>query len=292
MKKTLLLLLTTAGSILSYGQTVPNGDFENWETKTYTIPNLPLTFSYDELTGWETFNFASALGFAVSAGRTSDAVSGSYAVKIQNIETTGEQGKDTLPGVINQTFLAVGSPNYLYGQYKSALPSGEQGQVVVLGITKGLSSQALLGYTTLSNAASIYTPFVISLSKPGIQFDSIKILISAFTYIGTPQTKYTIGGFVQVDNVSFSDMVTSEVKDVLEAGIQMSPNPSSGLVTISNTFGTIQNIEIVSARGESVFSSKTGLGQQVIDLSSQPKGLYILHATSEGQRYSKKLVIQ
>lgn len=292
MKKTLLLLFSAASTILSQGQTVPNGDFENWETKTYTIPNLPLTLTYTELTSWKTFNFASALGFAVPADKTSDAVSGSYAVKIQNIETTGDQGKDTLPGVIEQTFLATGSPNYLYGQYKSALPSGEQGQVVVLGVTKGLSNQTLLGYTTLTHATSTYLPFVISLSKPSIQIDSIKILISAFTYIGTQQSKYTIGGYVQVDNVSFSDMVTSEVKDLLEAGIQVSPNPSSGLVTISNKFGTVQHIEIISATGQPVFTSKAGQGEQVIDLSGQPKGLYMLYATSEDNRYSKKLVIQ
>lgn len=291
MKKTLLTLFIAASCIYSHGQAVPNGDFENWTTKSYSIPFPPFAIQYEDLQDWQTLNYLSVLGFEAPVKKVADPFSGLYAAKIQNIELTGNEGIDTLPGILQQTSLYQGNPNYLYGHYKSDLPVGEQGQIVVMGITKGTTNMALLGYSTFVNSASSYLPFLITLAKPA-QIDSIKLIITSFTYLGTQQSKYTIGGYVQVDDINFSDVVTSEVKDLMETGIQVSPNPSSGLFTISNTFGTVQNIEIVNATGGIVYSAKINQHQQIVDLSEQPKGLYILHVSSNGNIYSKKLLIQ
>ena len=295
MKKSLLLLLFSSSTLFSYGQTIPNGDFENWETKTLSLPGIPLPFEYEDLTKWSTFNIASALGYEVSAKKVTDAASGNYAVKITNIESMDTEGKDTLPGVIVAEILPVGSPKYLNGYYKSNTPVGEQGQVLVFGHKKGDGPQtnAILGYTTFAAQATTYTPFSISLLQlPTVELDTIRIIVSSYSYIGIQQPQWTIGAYVQVDELAFSDFTTSLVEDVLKDGLQLSPNPSNGTFTISNEFGSLQHIEVTNATGVSVYSEKTSGASQFIDLSNQPKGLYILYAKANEKVYSKKLMIQ
>ena len=59
-------------------------------------------------------------------------------------------------------------------------------------------------------------------------------------------------------------------------GINIYPNPTSGLVTISDISG-ISTIKITNSVGQVV---KTFAAQTSIDISDLPKGIYILQANN------------
>ncbi|MEX2437923.1 MAG: zinc-dependent metalloprotease [Candidatus Babeliales bacterium] len=70
----------------------------------------------------------------------------------------------------------------------------------------------------------------------------------------------------------------------------ISPNPSSGKFTI-NAKG---EVSIYNLLGEKVYSQKTDASRSLsmtVDLSSQPKGVYFVHLSTENGTVTKKLVI-
>jgi hypothetical protein len=85
--------------------------------------------------------------------------------------------------------------------------------------------------------------------------------------------------------------------------INVYPNPTSGKVTllISNSQSDISSISVFNMVGKEVFSRQFSVdslpagqaGQQIeLDLSSQPKGLYILLIKVGENFYQKKIIVE
>lgn len=71
------------------------------------------------------------------------------------------------------------------------------------------------------------------------------------------------------------------------------PNPSSGMLTISNTAGHFSNIEIMDCTGKRVKrfqpESPSSLSEMKLDLSSLPSGMYFYCLTSDNKVFRGKL---
>jgi len=70
------------------------------------------------------------------------------------------------------------------------------------------------------------------------------------------------------------------------------PNPSNGLLTISNAkFSGKANIQVIDINGRTVYSSDAVFNfEQTIDISALQSGLYVLKISGDGLSYAEKII--
>ncbi len=96
---------------------------------------------------------------------------------------------------------------------------------------------------------------------------------------------------IQIDDITITQYEITSVNN-LESEISIFPNPSNGIFTVEN----ISSLEITDVNGRLVeqFSS-LNLQQSssiTVDISDQPKGIYLLKITTQSENsYSKKIII-
>jgi hypothetical protein len=94
---------------------------------------------------------------------------------------------------------------------------------------------------------------------------------------------------------SKSTLANAGINDVLTNEINIYPNPTSGKVTLStgNSQASISSISVFNMVGKEVLSQQSAVGSEVtVDLSSQPKGLYILLIKVGENFYSRKIIVE
>jgi len=85
------------------------------------------------------------------------------------------------------------------------------------------------------------------------------------------------------------------IYDVISSSFNLYPNPSNGTfnITTSAVIGYESDITVFDLTGKLVYTGKLqGNDVNVIDLSAQEKGMYILQIIVEDKVYNKTLVIQ
>lgn len=75
--------------------------------------------------------------------------------------------------------------------------------------------------------------------------------------------------------------------DLDPADVQIAPNPTTGLITLTGFEGQVGEIEVVGAAG---WRQKKWLGGNVIDLSGLPAGVYFVAIAIDGQLIMKRVV--
>lgn len=75
-------------------------------------------------------------------------------------------------------------------------------------------------------------------------------------------------------NESYSEMLN-------DRDIRIYPNPTEGQLTVEITGDGACRFDIYNISGQQVLTTNSGPGRVVLDISSQPKGLYILRVTTE-----------
>ena len=103
-------------------------------------------------------------------------------------------------------------------------------------------------------------------------------------------TKSDNGNNLYLDNINLSDKTVgvSQIADPQQLSIY--PNPASGIFQVRSGI-KIQGIEIYNMVGEKIYSAQW-LNNGVIDISSQPAGVYFLKTRSENGAVTKKIVVQ
>jgi len=103
-----------------------------------------------------------------------------------------------------------------------------------------------------------------------------------------PWAKCVVGGLPLLKNEGINDAPDSEMT--------IYPNPTSGKVILStaNSQPDINSISVINLAGKEVLNLHfpAGSGMVEIDLSSQPKGLYILLINVGENFYSRKIILE
>lgn len=86
------------------------------------------------------------------------------------------------------------------------------------------------------------------------------------------------------------------INDILnEKTIAVYPNPSNGKFQILNKQSVLENLEMViyNALGERIYSTSNITRAIMVDISSQPEGIYFMNVSSENKEsFTQKLIIQ
>ena len=103
-------------------------------------------------------------------------------------------------------------------------------------------------------------------------------------------------GSVTVNGASITEpVILVGVNDISESSFSIYPNPSNGVFSLTTTavMGYESNITVYDLAGKLVYTGKLeGNEVNVIDLSAQDKGMYIMQIIVEDKVYNKTLVIQ
>jgi hypothetical protein len=75
------------------------------------------------------------------------------------------------------------------------------------------------------------------------------------------------------------------------ANISVSPNPGKGLFTVKSA-AVISRIEVMNLLGESVALYNDSFYEKELNLSTQPKGVYILKITEGSSTENRKIIIE
>lgn len=111
---------------------------------------------------------------------------------------------------------------------------------------------------------------------------------------GTEDTNiYTVLNYDPKSQTSPEGTITS-IKDIINLNDQIviAPNPSNGLFTINLPSDEKTKIEVYDMKGVNVISTESTSDKYQINLSEQPKGIYIVNITTPSNRYSKKIIVE
>ncbi|MCD4683466.1 MAG: T9SS type A sorting domain-containing protein [Bacteroidales bacterium] len=191
----LVLLLIPVFSI-SIGQTISNSGFENWSVQDF----------YEEPDFYATTNFASFTTAGIpNVIKTTDAISGNYAIKCETINTTeGPISGAAFIGSIGMEGVAGGlpfteRPDSLKGFAKYNVVGQDTAYVAVLfklfGAPLGICFIQFIGTQNSYEAFSAPVQWLIPIISP----DTIAIGVTSSTIFGAPEP----GSTITVDNLTF-----------------------------------------------------------------------------------------
>lgn len=118
---------------------------------------------------------------------------------------------------------------------------------------------------------------------------SSTVLVNGVTYYASQ----TINGVESKERLAVTAKVNGSLAtdDFELAGFKYSPNPVKNILTLNNA-ESIDQIEIFSVLGSSVFSKKINAAHSEIDLSGLSSGIYLLKVKSNGKEKTVKIIKQ
>jgi hypothetical protein len=118
---------------------------------------------------------------------------------------------------------------------------------------------------------------------------------TSVVYNNTENTRYNVTAIWNGRETDFSNTIylgpSVEVESISAShGMEVFPNPTKGLINIQNT--DIQHVVIYSITGQKVFEQTLNGDKVVINLTSLPKGIYMMNVTTKEGNETIKVVKQ
>jgi hypothetical protein len=270
MKDLRLTALSTLLASATAMAQVPNGSFEQWTSFG----------TYQDPTGWTSLNLlTSSLGAAPSCEQYTPASAGSYAVKVT---TRTVMGLGVLPGLLLSGspdaevdgFPYTSRPQALIGKWRADVGPGDEA-VVTVTLTRwdpvaGERVAVGAGVATVTADIGSWTPFAAAIQYTGPQDpDTASIAILSSANAGVD------GTWIAVDELAFGTAVG--VEEAYLGSVQLYPVPVVDELTLA-TDQVVRSIEIWSADGRLVLTSRPGTDRVVMDLTPFSTGVYTLVA--------------
>lgn len=286
MKKALTLLCCLLSTQL-FAQTIPNAGFETWAS-----PN-----GYEDPQGWGTYNFMSLFGNPLTATKTTDRHSGTYAIRMESKLVVNNPNPAIYPDTIHTIYSGTVSLPPVFGFPYTNRP--DELQLFYKCTPVNNSTAGVLAYLlkwnstfhrrdTIAKAASFIpsASTYTQLNVPLIYYSSLSpdtaVIFMSPIAVNTPH---------QIGSVLFAD----DLQFVTGTDIQKATIHSVSLQAIGNASYIIQGLKepaqltIYSLEGKKVRSQMVNPDQTIlIDLKT---GIFSYSISSEGKIHTGKLNI-
>jgi len=267
----------------------PSSNFETWIPAQSLEPN-----------SWKTPNYF-LIGLTPSVTRSTDAMEGQFALKIQNVLTY--DGQDTVGFVTNGYFgnnimggmQVFQNPQTISGFYKYS-PVGLD--TAIIGVLLTRYDPILMQTIRLDSMliqllpTNSYQPFLVPLFYNGWPAaDTINITFASgnFEY---NQNFIGLGSVLLVDDLSVDYFPVSNKEDNVFNSTMLYPNPASNEINISaSTFANNSKINIFDLKGKLVKSALTSINKS-LDVTDLSNGLYIYQLVNNEKIETGKINIQ
>lgn len=286
--KNLLSSIVLAGIIAfnsSAQDTIPNADFENWEVVGITA---------EDPVDWSSGNEFEAFGLPVFIFKTTDANTGSFALKVTSDTATipppmGTGVLDTVAGIINLGVTDFNNPGLPYTGRPTEMKvfvKGTVGAGDVCFVFAELwkwngSSRDLVGEAvyTMSTSIANYTEqtTVFNYSLPDTP-DTISIMITGGNI--SPGGVVIPGNEFFVDDISFTGTVG--IKEMgKNISINIYPNPVKNEINITTSFNENAVFEIYDILGKQIKSVELNGEFTKVSTDELSNGTYIYQIVSK-----------
>ena len=84
---------------------------------------------------------------------------------------------------------------------------------------------------------------------------------------------------------------TLSVKAIAENGVSVYPNPTTGVVNVTNKSGLTNTIQVIDVTGKELISKTVSAGT-TIDLSSFGTGIYLVKVSNEKGQIVERVVVR
>jgi len=265
----------------------PNNDIEDEITGLDVPSPYQAVWDNDDLGGWlETF-YNSGSGVDEQPGSTSGGNGGTRGVKLYM------DSSPNLPGVCTRRIyqkvegLTIGL-DYTFSVDSRSEAMGTPSEVYMLnteimdevGINaNGGADSSVDGFMTIANDFDTYT--TNSFSFTATNTFVVVYIRSLFSVDGATEVFY--------DNFSLTEDVLS-VNEFSTSNFKVYPNPSSDQIFIESNNLDISSVAIFDILGKEVYFHNGAVDK--INVSSLSKGVYILNLNADGEKYTKKLIIE
>lgn len=293
MKKIKLLSLATVTASLAMAQqVVPNGNFEQWDSLSI-VDNVRI---YNPV-GWSSYNSSLIEGGESfqPVEMTSDAHSGSYAVKISAKAGTAKG----MPGVLfsgeevdpekGEGFAITGKIDKVEGYYKYAPDGTDSATIAILFFKDG--QQIGGAVNIIKQAAGTYTKFSLQLQYQAGAPDPDAAKIYVFA---AGPANVESNSVLYLDDLNFIyKSATGLRENTPEAkALTLYPSPASGTISVLNGALTGEtNYTIVDMQGK--VQLKGILSNNEIAVYDLATGVYLLQAIAgDGTVFQSRFVKQ
>jgi hypothetical protein len=261
-----LLTLLFIGSFSVQGQTIPNGNFENWTVDIFDNHN-----PYD----WETSN-ADWQGEKIT---NAPGYLGLWALKTINYFTTNSP-------YAKCRFPVSNHPSNLTAYVKTTYSEMDSVKIEIIIYYNGLTVDSGEWINTSFSPITSWIPVSISISRFNANADSAEIRITGGIKGGTS---------LYVDELSF--IVTEINENKNNNSLHFFPNPATDEITIKSQESRIEEIEIYDVMGGKIkdFTPNPFPGRArgtLVDISTLSTGIYFVKLRTEDGSVIKKLIKQ
>jgi len=293
MRKQLFFIATMIACGSLNAQQIPNAGFENWNNfGTYEDPNE-----------WSSLNMLSLLGGPIVISKSTDAHSGTYALRSETVITDlGQDGEpDTIIGVITlgafnmSTFEVAsgapftGRPDSLVGWYKLTSPTNSPCYMLTTTSkwNSSMSSQVGIGGAAfMGDSSSTYKRFSVP-----FEYDSNELPDSLQFFIVNAQDDNEVNNILLVDDLQFIYNSTAAIHENNQL-FTISPNPATDFINIEST-AAIESVEIVDLNGKIVLTIQQPMAHSKINISELNASVFICRVkTSSGFISQERIVKQ
>lgn len=285
---------TTDGGYVISGSTnstdgdvsVSKGGLDYWVVKLDALGNIQWEKSYGGSDTDVAYTVKQAIdgGFIIAGNSSSTdgdllnttGISGAWVIKINNIGTLQWETRlsiamgisyiatDALALSLNNSFILVGMAQNSYA-----------------GVT--LSALGVISWTKIMGGSNIDE------AKAIIQNSDGSYLIAGHTYSSDGDVSLN-KGMTDFWVVKLSAVVG--IEDIEnQQDIVVFPNPTNGIFTTNST-QQINTIEVFNNLGQTVYSKKVTSKNTTIDLTSFPKGLYLVQLKTNNKVVTKKMIYE
>lgn len=274
MKKQFLFIAFACASSLLKAQSVPNGGFENWTNQVL----------YEDPQYWTGMNILMAIGAPQSAIKSTDAHSGTYALRLKSIlqDIDGDGQADTIPGM-----LMLGTIDLASGESVSGYPFTQRPDSLIgwYKLTSGTNSSFFINFSsskwdagsgmseTVGSAhfegpvSSQYIRFSVPIDYSGNAApDSIQL------YISNSNDDSGITNELFLDDLSFVYNNTAGITENTTQ-VQLYPNPVTNQLKIRSD-QPIVRISVKDIHGKQVFDQSGNMPVYQVETTGFTSGIY------------------
>ncbi len=295
----LAIALLNLNSTILKAQTQPNnGGFENWTN----------VGSFQDPTGWSSFNDLYQFSVPETSFKTTDAHSGVYALKLNSLTATippplGTSVLDTIAGFVFIGGFDMNHPGTPYTDRPLTMEAYIKATIIPSSEAYIISTLSRWNTTTHSRdeigTAMYYTPVSISnYTLTSTPFNYTSNLIPDTLDIKIMGGNVGPGGFIMpgcefyVDDISFTfSLGLTDLTNKFDQ-ISIYPNPSKENIRVTSE-NKLDRIEILSILGEKILIKDFLMNEKEIDLNVTfiENGVYLIRIFSNNRIFTKKITI-